>query len=355
MNARSIVVTAALVVAVAGCTGAPASPAASSAPASGQSQPAASSGASAASSGGSAAAIDNTATVVGWSSSPDENYLTVLMALDAMKTEGYQISGQQLANDDILYQGLSGNTVNIAMGGISQVANAMAAGVPIKIIDTRDANSIVYVANKQFQDCSSLAGKPVGIYSPKAIYTLFMQLYFDQNCPNMKYTPITIADSALRAQALEAGQIDATVLGLPDWLALDAKNPGKYFAVTFGSTLPGIGDEYLIATNQFDTAHPAILDAFVTEHLKAIRSVYGADDATLAALEKKYFPTAKDDTVLKALIKNKVWYANGGLSGEGLQKTLAAFKLPGDPTSMVDTSHVDHAIASIGRSNLTER
>lgn len=352
MRIRALVVGL-LAMALAACSGAPASsaPSVASAPASAASSPGASSSGSAASP---AASIDTAEFIVAWSSTPDEKYLPYLMAIDSLKQQGYNISGKQLANDDILYQGLASYTVQAGMGGASQVANAVNAGVPIKIVASRSATDAVYVAADAYKDCKTLDGQPVGIFSPQAILTLFMNEYFKENCPGIKYTPVTIADSALRAQAMERGQIRATVLGLSDALTLNASNPGKFFQVVFGQTLPGVGDAYLVSTTKALSEHQSIVDAWVQENLKQTRALYSADDATLASLEKKYFPNAKDDSVLKSLIQDKLWYANGGLGGDGLEKTLQLFSLPGSRATLVDDGPMTKALAALGNSTATD-
>jgi ABC-type nitrate/sulfonate/bicarbonate transport system substrate-binding protein len=277
------------------------------------------------------------------------------MAIDAMKNDGYDATGQQLASEDLMYQGLSANTVQLATGGLSQVARAVDQGVPVKAVDTRNSSDTVYVAANDYQDCSKLAGKPVGIYAPKAIFTLFMELYFDQHCKGVAYTPVTIADSALRAQAMEQGQILATVLGLPDAIALNARKPGQFYMVAFGKELPGIADSYLIANTTTLADHPSIVDAFVREHMTAIRTLYTADDSTLTSLLKQYLPKVTDLTVMKGLLADKLFYTNGGLAGDGLDQSLKAFKLPSDRAHIIDDGPVNRALAVLGQSDLTTR
>lgn len=345
MVGRSLLVVA-LVGVLAACSSAGQAPSLQAPPSTGGSPPPAEA---------SSAAVDTAHFVVAWASTPDEVYLPLLMAIDAMKKQGYEASGQQVSSDDILFQGYASNAIQAGAGGLSQTANAVKAGVPIKIVGTRNANPAVYVAANEYEDCARLAGKPVGILSPKAIYTLFMNQYFEQNCPGVKYTPVTISDSVLRAQAMERGQIVATVLGLPDAIALNAQRPNAFTTVPFGSTLPGIGDEYLVANDETLSEHPDIVTAWITEELQAIRAIYTADEATLASLERTYFPDAKDESVLKTLIKDKFWYANGGLAGDGLERSLALFKLPGTRATLVDETAVQGALKALGPSNLTSR
>lgn len=301
---------------------------------------------------GAAGPIDSAAVVVGWQSTPDEIYLPLLIAIDSMKAKGYNISAQQFASTDVTFQGLASNTLQFTADSLQAAAQGVAAKVPVKIVSTRNANAVVYVANSDYKDCSKLSGKPVGIYSPQAAYTVLMNLYFEAKCPGVKPTQVTIPDSPLRAQAVAQGQIFATTLGLPDALALEQQNPGKFFMVSLGSELPGIGDEYVIANEKTITDHPSIVQALIAEQLTAVRSMY-KDPASATALEKKYFPSAKDDSILQKLIADKLWYANGGLEGPGLTNTLKGFSLAGDKATLVADAPMKAALQTIGPSDLT--
>ena len=297
--------------------------------------------------------IDKTPVVVGWQSTPDEIYLPILMAIDAMKSEGYNISAKQFASTNITFQGLASNSIQLTADSLQAAAQGVQQGLPVKVVETRNANAVVYVANPAYSDCSKLSGKPVGIYSPQASYTVLMNLYFQQKCPGVKTTSVTIPDSPLRAQAMARGQIFATTLGLPDAMALEAQEPGKFQMVPLAGALPGIGDEYLIANEKTVKDHPTIVQAWVQEHLKAIRQLY-QDPSGAGALQKKYFPSSKDDSIVKKLISDKLWYANGGLDGPGLENTLKGYSLPGDRASLVDDTALKAALKALGPSDATQ-
>ena len=100
--------------------------------------------------------------------------------------------------------------------------------------------------------------------------------------------------------------------------------------------------------------HPTIAQAFVTEQLKAIRQLYGDDDTALGDLVKKYLPDVKNIDVLKSMVQSKLWYANGGLSGPGLQATLQGFSLTQTPDQLQDTTSLDAALQAVGKSDLTQ-
>jgi ABC-type nitrate/sulfonate/bicarbonate transport system substrate-binding protein len=136
-------------------------------------------------------------------------------------------------------------------------------------------------------------------------------------------------------------------------MALEAQAPGEFFMVPLAGALPGVGDEYLYANEQTLAEHPTIVEALVREHLLAIRSLY--EDPSIATdLVAHYFPDAAGDAVAQKFISDRLWYANGGLAGPGLEKTLEAFSYPGDRASLVDDSALQAALAEIGESDATE-
>jgi len=300
-----------------------------------------------------AAEIDTTPVVVGWQSTPDENYLPILMALDAMRDQGYDITAQQMADSNLVLQGLSSGSVHFTADSLQAGAQGRDAGVPIKAITTRNANQVVYVANSDYEDCAQLDGQPTGVYSPDAAYTILMNLYFEANCSGITTEYVIIQDSPLRAQAMTQGQIFATTLGLPDAMALEAQAPGEFFMASLATELPGVGDEYLYASESTIADHPDIVAAFVREHLVAIRSLY-EDPASAAALVEQYFPETDGDAVAQRFIEDQLWYANGGLEGPGLEATLEAFSLPGSRDDLVDDTGLQAALDEIGATDQTE-
>ena len=308
-----------------------------------------------ASSSAAATPIDTTKTVFVFNSTPQEQDLPELMAVDAMKSQGYDISIKQLDGSVLPFQALASNQGQLTGASLPEGALAVQAGSTVKIITARNQNQVVWVADNKYKDCTKLNGQKVGIYSDTGGYTILMKLYFAKACPNIKPTYVTIPDSPVRAQAVATGKIAGTALGLPDAIALQEANPnGTFFVLPLSTEIPGVGDEYVYANSQTLKDHPTIAQAFVTEQLKAIRQLYGDDDTALGDLVKKYLPDVKNIDVLKSMVQSKLWYANGGLSGPGLQATLQGFSLTQTPDQLQDTTALDAALQAVGKSDLTQ-
>lgn len=308
-----------------------------------------------ASTGGAPAQVDSAKTVFVFNSTPQEQDLPELMAIDAMKAQGYDISTKQLDGSVLPFQALASNQGQLTGASLPEGALAVQAGSDVKIVVARNQNQVVWVADNKYKDCSKLNGQKVGIYSETGGYTILMKLYFEKACPDVKPTYVTIPDSPVRAQAVATGKIAGTALGLPDAIALQQANPdGSFFVLPLSSEIPGVGDEYVYANGQTLKDHPGIVQAFVTEQLKAIRQLYGDDDAALSDLVKKYLPDAKNTDVLKSMVQSKLWYANGGLEGPGLDATLKGFDLTQTPDQLQDKTAVEAALKDIGKSDLTQ-
>lgn len=303
---------------------------------------------------GSAGGVDKSHVVVAWNSTPDESYLPLLMAIDDMKKQGFSIEAKTLSGSDISFQSLATNAIQFTADSLPPGALSVSQGAPIRIVDTRNANLVVWVADAAYEDCSTLGGKPVGIYSDTGGYTVLMKLYFDKHCPGVKPKYVTIPDSPVRAQAVATGRLAGTALGLPDAVALQKKYPDKHFYVLpLKEDLPGVGDEYVYTNQQTISAHPAIVQALLSAQLKAIRNIYQSS-GTLDALVKQYLPSASDSSVAKQFVEQKIWYANGGLTGPGLANTLKAFDLPGDPSKLQDPAPLQAVMSKIGPSPATK-
>lgn len=300
------------------------------------------------------ATVDQTHVVIAWNSTPDVSYLPLLMAIDAMNEQGYDIEAQVMSGSDVSFQSLAANQIQFTADSLPPAALSVEQGAPIKAIGTRNANLVVWVADKEFSDCADLDGQDVGIYSETGGYTVLMRMYFDKECPGVQPQYVTIPDSPLRAQAVAEGQLKGTAIGLPDAVSLQEEYGDEgLFVVPLREQLPGVGDEYVYTNDQTLEEHPEIVQALLVAQLEAIRSIYDDPDS-LEELVPKYIPDADDASVAKQFVEDQIWYANGGLDGPGLANTLEAFELPGDPDALQDKGPLAAVIAEIGKSSITE-
>ncbi len=308
-----------------------------------------SSGSGATSGGSSGGGAKGTLTVA-FNSTPDPSYLPLMMAIDTMKGQGYNVKTSQTQSDSTAFQLMSSNRVQFLLTNLADGAAPVSQGAPLKAVLGAEANATTWVAAQGYDDCSKLSGKPVGIYAPNEGYTLIQQAYFDKACPGVKPNLVVIPDSALRAQALASGKILGSVLGTSDAFALTQKYPQKHFVtVNMGTEVQGAGDSYIWTNTTTISKNGPMVNDFLTDILKATRQIY-SDPSQVAALATKYFGAA-NVAVAQLYAKQKLWYANGTL--DGIQPTLTLYKLPGTVEKISDPAPLNTVIGAIGRSPAT--
>jgi ABC-type nitrate/sulfonate/bicarbonate transport system substrate-binding protein len=292
--------------------------------------------------------------VIAWNSTPDVTYLPLLMAVEAMKEEGYNLKAETLSGADVVAQALATDRADLTYNNVTGLANAVEQGVPIRIISSGSANDAVWMTAEGYEDCSSLTGEPVGIFGPAASsgYTKQMNLYFSKHCPDVKPRLVTIPDSALRAQALANGEIVATTLVQSDAANVVEKlDPsGKYSITPFRDEFTGLADNYIFASQNAIENKSEIVTAFLKAELEAVRQIY-ENPSSYAELLEEYLPS-KDYSIESAKVKleSKSWYPDGDLNSagmEGLDETLQVFELPGTADALVDRTILDRALEEI--------
>jgi ABC-type nitrate/sulfonate/bicarbonate transport system substrate-binding protein len=292
--------------------------------------------------------------VITWNSTPDVTYLPLLMAVDAMKEEGYKIKAETLSGADVVAQALATDRADVTYNNVTGLANAIEQGVPIRIISSGSANDVVWMTAAGYEDCNSLTGEPVGIFGPAASsgYTKQMNLYFSKHCPDVKPRLVTIPDSALRAQALANGEIVGTAIVQSDATnVMEKLDPsGEYSVTSLRNEFPGLADNYIFASKNAIENKADVLSAFLKAELEAVRQIY-EDPAAYGELLEEYLPS-KDYSLesAKAKLQSKSWYPDGDLDSqgrEGLDETLQVFELPGSADELVDRTILDKALEEI--------
>jgi ABC-type nitrate/sulfonate/bicarbonate transport system substrate-binding protein len=309
-------------------------------------------------------ASGKTPLVLVWNSTPDVTDLPLLMAINSLKSQGYDISAETVSGADVATQALAANRAQFTTNQIAAEASAAAHGAPVKIIEATASNPAVWVTAQGYQNCASLTGKPVGIFGPASAstYTQEMDYYFGKFCPNVKPSLVTIPDSGLRAQAMANGRIVASVLADSDALSLTQKLDPKhhYNVVPLTRTFPGLADTYLYANSSVLKSDPAAVVALVKADLQNVRKIY-QDPSSLPSLIEKYYGTSSSAPTLTSgqqAVSGKTWYANGGLDAAGVSGLVASmkmFELPGNPRTFVDQQPLTSALKQIGQSGLTSR
>jgi ABC-type nitrate/sulfonate/bicarbonate transport system substrate-binding protein len=301
---------------------------------------------------------------MGNNSTPDMAYLPSEMAVESLAGTYNVKKTIQFADDTTALQALSNNTIQFMTESVPPFATAAAKLPNLVAVGTRANDQWDMVAKSNVSDCTQLGGKRVGLFSKSGVSTAYVKLYFAKTCPDAKYTTIITPDSALRRQALEAGQLDATPLQATDAVQiLNGPDKNKFHELAnFATALPGIGRDLLLTNRQTLKDHPDVVEAFLKAQVTAIRGFY-ASPTTLPSLMAKYLPgsvqPALASQVADYFIGHKLFCANGGLSDDSVTQSVKTFGDGGflpkstDPTKIVDDSAMKKVLAAIGPSTAT--
>ena len=309
-----------------------------------------------------AESIDKAPFKLGNNSTPEQAYLPTYMAMDAMKKAGYNVLEPVTFKSDVLaIQALATNDTQLMTGAMPATAGAVDKGLPIKVIATRANNAWSLVANKDITDCKQLDGKNVGIFSEAGVSTAYLKIYLQQNCPDAEPNYLIIADSPLRRQALEAGQLVATPLEPGDATDIVAKNGDKFHVLAnFSQTMPDIGRDIITTNTTMLKEHPTVIRAFLKSYLQAIRSIYDNPES-VPQLDTQYLQLGETARgVAKFFTDNKMWCANGGLADANISHSLEVFGkqytfVPPTVTfdQLVDPEPMNAVLGELGKSNAT--
>lgn len=253
----------------------------------------------------------------------------LLAAIDALKADGYTIETPEVADNNLIVQGVSTGEFQFSSGTTLAVMIAAKTGAPLKIIGDRVGNEWTVASVSSIADCAGLNGKRYAHHSEAAVSTAMGRNWVATSCPGTTPEEVIIAGSDNRANALIAGQIDATELELSDAISLLNSQGDKFHVLTsFSETLPDLKPSTIYGNTEFMTENPgdvvALLKATLAEYQKI-----SEDPAYLKSLAVKYLPNVNQDTiddVAAQYVELGLFEPDGGITTDQLEGTIKFFE-----------------------------
>jgi NitT/TauT family transport system substrate-binding protein len=258
-------------------------------------------------------------TSVGMSSAP------FLAAIDQLRGQGYEIPTPELAESELVAEGVAKGRFAFGSGANNEVMTADTKGANLKVVIDRVSNEWTIYARKDITQCSDLDGKRLAIHSEGAVSTAMVKNYIQTKCPGTKPNYVVISGSPNRLAALLANRIDASPLELTDAVTLEAKASDRYSLLTsFSQDLPELHPTSIYVNGDFAKDNPATVEAVVKAVLEQNRKIAGHPEY-LKEIATKYVPKAIDastiDSAAKKYVDLKLFDVNGGLTQENLDYT----------------------------------
>jgi NitT/TauT family transport system substrate-binding protein len=280
-------------------------------------------------------------TSVGMSSSP------FLAALDQLRGQGYKIETPELAESELVTEGVAKNRFAFGSGANNEVMTADSKGANLKVLVDRVSNEWTIYARKDITQCADLDGKRLAIHSEGAVSTAMVKNYVETKCPGTKPNYVVISGSPNRLAALLANRIDASPLELTDAVTLEAKASDRYALLTsFSTDLPDLHPTSIYVNGDFAKNNPDTVKAVVKALIEQNRKIAG-NPGYLKEIAQKYVPKAVDastiDSAAKKYVDLKLFDVNGGLNQTDLEYTAKFFGPSGTKAVDKDMAVTDFA------------
>jgi ABC-type nitrate/sulfonate/bicarbonate transport system substrate-binding protein len=262
-------------------------------------------------------------TSVGLSSAP------FLAALEKLRGEGYTIEAPELAESELVTEGVASGQFAFGSGANNAVLTAIEAGANLKAVVARVNNEWTMYARTDITDCAGLAGKRLAIHSEGAVSTAMVRNYVETTCPGTEPQYVVIPGSPNRLAALLADQIDASPLELSDSITVDNEASDRYHLLSsFAADLPDLQTTSIYVNGKFADENPGTVLALVKAVIEVNREIEG-DAAGLQAIAEQFVGAAiNPDTIAAAserYVSLGMFPTDGGLTAERMQYTAEFF------------------------------
>ena len=264
---------------------------------------------------------------VGFPAAPGFSDLPILMTIDKLNAEGWDISTEIFSDQALQTEALLSDAVQFTSGNPLATLTAIQEGAPLALVGERSANDWIVVAQEDIQSCEDLAGKQVPYQSEASVSTYMLKTYVEQEC-GVEPSYFVLEGSANRAAAMVGGQIDATIVQVEDWLvATQDQDTSAHILADIKSTLPELTTATYAVARPWLEENSELLSAFLA-HLLVTNREANADLESLRqpALDHlEGYDEAALDAVIDAYSGLGIFFEDGGLTEEKVAYSLDFF------------------------------
>jgi len=265
-------------------------------------------------------------------SSVDFISLVPLAAWDILAEEGIVVEQRYLEEAPTAIQALTQGEAQIGTNiGVNVGVPAVEAGASlVDVVATQRPTWALAVA-PDINNFADLDGKRIAVHG-EASFTRAVSIYFSE-LHDFSYEELIIPGSEVRAEALAQGQIDGSVIDLPDVVQLAATYPGSFKVLsTIGEEFPELIEQDLWLSREWAEANPELATRVVQAVIEGMRRL-SSDPEYALALATENLPDM-DVAVLEELIaeysSRDIWPADGLMTPERAYETLVFFQSVGE-------------------------
>jgi ABC-type nitrate/sulfonate/bicarbonate transport system substrate-binding protein len=287
----------------------------------------------------------------------DMRDVPMLIALDALRAEGYTVETTYLANSTLIVDALARGDADAAVVNNQSVWLAASKGAAIRTIAEFTGQTTSFVVVQGIASCTELAGKRVGLASKTGLSPTLLEQYLKRACPGVAPVFMIIPDSGGRLAGLLAGELDASLLPGEEFAALKQRAPGRFTALmTYSEEFPAIQIDGIQVRKEWAEQNAQMVRDYLRAVLTAYRQVVTDPEILYAEGARRLELSAVDaKSAADYHLANKTWHPNGGISAADVQTTISLLAdlglLPKSSTvnDVVDLSHLNAVLDEIGR------
>lgn len=279
-------------------------------------------------SGGNSGSGDSNTLTLGFPGSIGTTDVPAVLALEALKEDGWDASYIEFDSPDVQTQALLRGDVNVASMGPATVMSADLAGSDIKMVANNNNNDLQVIASPDITECADLDGKPVAYQSDGATSTAHLKRWLQDNCPDAQPEFMVISGSANRATALLEGQISGTIVRLEDWIpAIEGHEGEAEILASLSADQSDLLTQTIAVTNESLESNPDLTQAFL-EALQAEFDELNADPTAYAdkAAEILDVDPAEAAAVYEQLVEEGVIPETVGIDMSHVDATLTFYQ-----------------------------
>jgi NitT/TauT family transport system substrate-binding protein len=226
--------------------------------------------------------------------------------------------------------------------GTSSVLAGFKSGIDVRIVhDSVDtSNDIIWITmpNSPIKTIKDLAGKKVGISSPRSTSETLMKMAEEAAGMKDQIKPVAIGHIGAGLAALENGGVDATFIMEPLW----SERSDRYRIVFTLDDLPPMSQNVGIATSDFMKEHPNELRAIIAARREAVDFIYANIGEAATIVAKRYGDTLPADIApitMARLAKLKYW-SRGNIDRPSIENVVKGLVRQGQWEGPVDWSKI---------------
>lgn len=260
-------------------------------------------------------------------SSPDFISLVPVAAWDICADRGIEVEQRYAEEQSIVVQAMAQGGVQIGTNvGVNVGVPAAQAGAEIVDVIATQRPTWALAVRPDIETFEDLDGARLAVHGEASFTRAIADWYAERE--GFEYQQLIIPGSEVRAEALAQGEIDASVIDLPDVIQLSHVYPDEFeVLVTIGETFPELIEQDIWLDSGWVEDNRDTAVEIVTCLIEGIRRLREDADYALA-LATEHLPEVQPEVLEETIAEYQargIWPEDGLLTPERARETLDFF------------------------------